>query len=235
MTKRKQKVDLSQSKKGSTVPPLSPKSPPAAARITTALIANSLGVHARTVEGWVSKGCPKTTLDEVIQWRAGNMRADRQPMDQRAAAPGGEAPGHTLQEKRLLADTAKIEAEVSLKNLRLQERMQNLVSRSAVLREVSELVVRVKERILAAPDEFETRFPAEVRAQCKADFEEFVRQLLWELSTWEILGESTDDLVIAAAESIKAQRERDAARVLPAAKPDEESDEQPPEPVERPA
>jgi hypothetical protein len=175
-------------------------------------IAKRLSVDRRTVTDWIkTKGCPTTSLDAVIQWRASNLRPKRHSIRQRPHSGGDGSDGVSLQDLRLMADTAKIEVEVQLKNLRLQERMQNLVSKTAVLREVAELVVRVKERILAAPDEFETRFPAEVRSQCKSDFDEFVRQLMRELSQWEILSTTTDDIVVTAAADIVARRRADAA------------------------
>jgi hypothetical protein len=199
MAKSKRKVDRS---------PRGKKS----ASVSATEIARRLAVDRRTVTDWIkTKGCPTSSLDAVIQWRATNLRAERQPVHRRPVACGDSSGGTSLRDRRLLADIEKIEAEVRLKNLRFQERTQNLVSKVAVLREVAEMVVRLKERILAAPDEFETRFPVEVRAQCKADFEEFVRQLLWELSQWEILGTTTDDMVVAAAAVIVARRRGNAA------------------------
>jgi hypothetical protein len=90
--------------------------------------------------------------------------------------------------------------------LRNRERRQTLIDRKDVEREVSALLIRIKERLLVVPDEFETRFPLEVRQQCKADLTEFMRQLLLEMSRWKIMDESTDDLLIAAAARLLAER-----------------------------
>lgn len=176
------------------------KKPP----LTAATIAKHFNVNRSTVSGWIHKGCPTTTLKAVAEWRAAHLRSERQPVDQR----GGEGgPGRlTLNDRRVKADTRKILSDVALRELRLAEKRGDLVSRKEANRELAEYFVRVKERLLAAPDEFETRFPAEVRIQCKADFKEFIRQLLLELSRWQLLGKSAEDIILAAAAAIQLAR-----------------------------
>lgn len=47
---------------------------------------------------------------------------------------------------------------------------------------VAGILSRIRERILAIPDEFETRLPLEVRAHVKADLEDYIRLVLKEAS-----------------------------------------------------
>jgi phage terminase Nu1 subunit (DNA packaging protein) len=130
----------------------------------------------------------------------------------KGAPPNGPIDAElTLAQKRVMADTRKIEAEVQYKEMRNAERRGDMISLTAVQREGAELVARIKERLLAAPDEFENRFPSEVRAQCKADFSEFIRQLLLEVSRWTIGGETVDDIILAVARRIEAERARHQA------------------------
>jgi len=162
-------------------------------------------VNRRTVGDWMTKGLPMSIAAGIEYWRSTALAQNRTPMDSRPTSEGGDG-APTMQQKRLTADTQKILEDVRLKQLRYQERIGELVQREEVVREVAEFAVRIKERLLAAPDEFETRFPAEVRQQCKADFTEFVRQLLLELSTWRIQGTACDDIVVQAAEKIVESR-----------------------------
>ena len=101
--------------------------------------------------------------------------------------------------------------------MRIAEKKQDLVSLKDTQRELSELLIRIKERLLAAPDEFQTRFPEPVRAQCKADFDEFIRHVLLEISRWKLGGHDMDDMIIATAERIRRDRGRIAP--VPACRP----------------
>lgn len=182
--------------------------------------ARTLGVNRVTLYDWFARGCPRGTVEEIAAWRQANVRNDRLEHDKRAEMgealaqvvaptdPGSLAPKKrakkalSLSEKRLKADTEKIRAEVAYKLMRNAEKRKNLVSLAEVQLEAAELAIRIKERLLAAPDEMETRFPAETRAGNKADFEEFIRQLLLEISGWKILGEPMHARIKAAAESL---------------------------------
>lgn len=193
--------------------------------LTTTEAARQLGVNRVTMYDWFSKGCPRGPLDAIAAWRLANVRSDRLEHESRQetvqameeiAEPSPEAPkkapkaakrSFTLSERRLKADTAKIRAEVAYKLMRNREKRKDLVSLTDVQREAAELAIRVKERLLACPDEMETRFPAETRAANKADFEEFIRQLLLEMSGWRIVGETLDDRIVDAGKAIETKRE----------------------------
>ena len=180
-----------------------------AAPLTAAKVAKHFGVHRCTVSDWFQRGCPRTSIKAIAQWKAASLRTERQPLDQRDGNGQAGDPGDqrqlTLQELRLTADTRKINSDVELRRLRIAEKQKDLVSLSDAQRELSELLIRIKERLLAAPDEFETRFPLEVRAQCKADFQEFTRQLLLEISRWKLGAAEEEEIILAAAEVIKAR------------------------------
>jgi phage terminase Nu1 subunit (DNA packaging protein) len=173
--------------------------------LTQAKIANHFRVHTRTVATWIGRGCPQTSIKAVSKWRRENMRTERQPPGQRGDGPS------TLTEERLKADTLKIMADVDLRELRLAEKRGDLVSHTEAKHELAKLLIRIKERLLAAPDEFQTRFPGPERLQCKADFDQFIRQLLLEISRWDILGAGADDMIVAEAVRIIADRSKAAA------------------------
>lgn len=182
--------------------------------LAAAVIATHLNISPGTVYGWFSRGCPRTTLAEVEAWRAANIRQEHARPGKRIPDPksGAAQPdvALTITQKRMLADTRKINADVVYKRLRNAEKRKDMVSLIAVEREVAELVVRIKERLLAAPSEFENSFPAEVRAQCKADFEEHIRLVLLEMSRWTIAGETCENMIVTMAERITTERARRA-------------------------
>lgn len=160
-----------------------------------------------------------TSFAEVAAWRTANLRADRMVPDRRGEPAAAAAPkGPTLTEIRMQADTEKINVDVELKKLQLAMKRGDLVSREEIRRNEAELLSRIKERLLAFPEEFETRFPAEVRAQCKEDFEQAIRHLLVEMSRWQLLDKDTaDDIIVLVAEKILAARARTAAAETAAA------------------
>jgi phage terminase Nu1 subunit (DNA packaging protein) len=196
-------------------PKKKPKQKPHAAALSVRAIAKQLNVVPGTVYDWIARGCPRTTLAAVEAWRAANIRQEHARHDKRTADPktGDAQPdvALTLTQKRMVADTRKINADVVYKRLRNAEKRKDMVSLAAVEREAAELVVRIKERLLAAPSEFENSFPAEVRAQCKADFEEHIRLLLLEMANWKIAGQTCDDMIAAAAERIVRERRNGGA------------------------
>lgn len=181
-----------------------------ATNISAALVARELGVDRRTVHDWFNSGCPRTSIDDVKAWRANNKRTEHTPLDRREIpGPDGTAEGGeprkrklTLSERRMMADTRKIIEEVEFKQFRNLEKRKELVSRTQAEREIAQIVVLVKQRLLAAPDEFETRFPADIRSALKADFQEFIRQLLLELSRQTAIDKSLDEIIVAEAERI---------------------------------
>lgn len=105
----------------------------------------------------------------------------------------------------------KNEAEAEIKEADARTRQQNLalqegrlVDRESAVREVAALVVRIKQRLLAAPTEMEMDFPRQTRKQNKADFEMFVRGLLLEMSGWEMLDyDTTNELICVASDVIR--------------------------------
>ena len=177
--------------------------------LTAAAIGRNFGVSKSTVCTWIHKGCPQTTIDAVSKWRAANINAEKIPFASRknyGTADSGEPREPSISERRTLADTRKINSDVELRQLRLREKLGDLVSHKEIERELAEWAIRIKERLIASPSEFFTRWPLEVRDQTNADFIEWIRQLLLEMSRWKVLGVSMDDHIIAAGDRLKAER-----------------------------
>lgn len=182
-------------------------------KLTHAQIAKKLGVNRRTLSEWFERGCPREPIEAIAAWRVKHLRPERMDPAHResanAAAVAPSAPEGrkrpSLIEQQTKANIRKINADVDFRRLKVAEIRKDLVSRSSVQREVAALCVRVKERLLAAPEEFQNSFPAETRIQNKIDFEDFVRHLLMELASWKVGGVTTDEMIIAAAQDIQVR------------------------------
>jgi hypothetical protein len=175
----------------------------AGGKLTQALIAKHFKVHERTVHAWMQRGCPATSLEAIAVWRGNNLQrppTDR-PFTDRTAAPsdGGVNGEGSLSSQKLKVDILRGKIDARSRLLRHRERKGELVERRVAEREIAEVLLRVKERLIVCPDEFETSFPAETRPQNKADFEEYVRQLLMEIGRYKLLGKSADEMLIDAA------------------------------------
>lgn len=104
-------------------------------------LAARLKVSTKTVASWVQKGCPYTrterggyvfSVKEVQQWHAANL----------------SAPTNTLSEARRRKETAM----AKLRELELQRRTGELVSRAAVETRVFVLVWQVRDLLQNIPD-----------------------------------------------------------------------------------
>jgi len=135
----------------------------------------------RTVATYVSQGMPKGKagydVEKCREWIAANVRDNK---EQKA-------------EKRIRSDSSenweavKLEFDAKRAALKFEKESGSLVSREDVEHEFSEFCLRLKDRMLQAPEEFEMRFPAETRLENKREFENFINILLREVSQWELL------------------------------------------------
>lgn len=147
---------------------------------TRAECANHFGIRERQVSEWQLRegfpGKPATPgyrdgyypVKRIEAWRAqhfGPRASDTTPLSEAL-----------LRIKR---------AEAEAKELRNLERRGKLLERDDVLQSANELVLRLKSRLDALPEEFEQLIPREHRAALKAEMVEWVRQRQLELAAWE--------------------------------------------------
>ena len=182
-------------------------------RLTAAVIATHFEVTPYTVRGWFARGCPWNTFKAIATWRANNIRSEHASPDKRpGGGPNGKGPHQpTLAEKRLASDIRRIDADIRHKELRNEKEAGDLISLATAMREGAELVARLVDRLGSFPDEMENCFPSETRAMNKSDFAEKIRMLRLEISRWDLLGTAADDIILAVAKRIEAERARDQA------------------------
>ena len=110
-------------------------------------------------------------LDEIVRWRLdGDDESD--PADE------------SLEIEKLRAEIAKLKADTSGKELKNESVRGRLIDRADAEQSQGELCAMIRTRLESLPDEFEMRFPAETRAENKADFADEVRRVLKEMSEW---------------------------------------------------
>lgn len=189
--------------------------------MSAANLAKAVGVNRRTAHEWFQEGCPRHLMEAigwVLKHKRGDKLANRNGPLSGLLSPGGglDADGEaqaSLQRQMHAEKLRGQQIDNEQSALALAEKKRDLVSRKLVKRDVATIFVRIKERLLVAPDRFEPRFPAEVRVECKQDFEDFCRKLLMELRTMPVGGEDVEDLILAAADEIRGGR-RVAAEAL---------------------
>lgn len=143
---------------------------------TQAELATALGVKVRAVRENLAAGMPRETdgtycYEDCLNWRLQNVHT-------RVGGIGGERPPMSDLERE------KLEEEIRYKRLKNDQTEGLLVDRQAAEQEINAMLVRLKTRLEAAPDEMEMRFPAETRADNKAEFQNYVHNLLKEISSW---------------------------------------------------
>ncbi len=177
-------------------------------------MAVALGFNRRTVHEWLREGCPRNVMGAlawVLKNKRGDKLANRNGPLSGLLSPGGgldpDAEAQVSLTRQMHAEKLRgQQIDNEQEALALAEKRRDLVSRKLVKRDVATIFVRIKERLLVIPDRFEPRFPAEVRVECKQDFQEFCRLVLIEMRSMPVGGQDVEELVLAAADEIRIER-----------------------------
>lgn len=145
-------------------------------------IAADLGVSRQTVQEWFRRGCPRDSAEAVKEWRDKNIQA------RKGGPQAGEVAGGSLQERKTLAEIAKIDEEVRRKRLQNDELEGELVYREAVELDAAEMTGMIRARLESIPQELESEWPAEFRALITERLQDRVRLILTEMSHWKLGG-----------------------------------------------
>ncbi len=136
-------------------------------------LAIALGCDERTIRRYVAKGMPhgdnSYDIEKCREWTSNNV-LQRVVVD----------PTGTLAEQFLKAKIAKEWEQAKRDALKNEIAEGSLWDVEDVKQWVAGILSRVRERLLAIPDEFETRLPLEVRADVKNDLENYITLVLKE-------------------------------------------------------
>jgi hypothetical protein len=122
--------------------------------------------------------------------------------------PSGDPRAQTKNGKSVAASKARKAFEEARRlKFRNDREEGRLVYRHEPMQNVAAIVLRAKLRLEQMPDEMEMRFPPQTRAENKADFENYITQVLKELSTMPVIADvSVEDAILEAAETIRRRR-----------------------------
>jgi transcriptional regulator with XRE-family HTH domain len=147
------------------------KAPRKARNLTIQQMADGIGVGTTTIEKYVKRGCPRTSIDDVIRWRKENIKAVAESADK-----------SEVMLERQRAELAKTLEQAREKQIANDIREGLLLSRSDVEREWSLLLGRLRNKMQGFGLQCANVVPAELKAPVKALIDEQARICLKELA-----------------------------------------------------
>lgn len=144
---------------------------------TIAELAREVGISQSNLSLYFSRGCPRTSADEIREWRDKNVRG-------RADISDTGAPTN-LAEAKLALMLKQCDRESALAeryNLENANRRGELVERREVEQHLAVAFGRLRDRLSGIGTEIANAMPAELKASCKRIADDTVRVSLKELA-----------------------------------------------------
>lgn len=141
---------------------------------TIAQFAEAFGVSKTTVNVYVKRGMPKTSIDAAIEWRANNIKA--------TPGPEPDVDVAEIKEKLLqaeLRDKTESARTRKIKNDILEEK---LIEKIEVERDTAVAISRLTNKLNALGTRCANLCPADLKAVIKEAVEDTVRLVLRELA-----------------------------------------------------
>ena len=132
-------------------------------------VAEVFGVSREAVKNWRSGPDPMPgrakawPIYEIVRWRFAKMTAPKESADERE-----------------LLELRKLNAEVESKELALQQKAAALVDRQAAIATITEMFNRVRQRLLAAPEELASALPQSLRSDFVVELKHKINLILKE-------------------------------------------------------
>jgi hypothetical protein len=143
--------------------------------LTVAEKCAACGVTEKTLRNWWALGCPKDAdVEETLAWRDAKYG--------KREKPSGVASDDDWRERKVRAETIKIESEGRLKELEEGVRRGELVNRDAVARWLSSAVTEIRQQLESLPAVIVSEVPGDSRLVVNDVATEQVRLLLLRLS-----------------------------------------------------
>lgn len=175
--------------------------------MTRVELAKLAGVTRKTINDWAHDGAPINQAlglpeDEalllLLQWRESHKRP----------RPDANDDDGSLQSALLRAQVRRATADARAKEIANDRALSNLVERDEAERDIACVVCVARGRIEAIADECQGEFSGDTRVRVREFVDHKCRLALTELSstTLESLGKSIDQIVLDAADAIRAKR-----------------------------
>ena len=137
--------------------------------MTIPALASGVGVSTTTIEKYIKRGCPRTSIEAVNEWRSHNIKAVTEDADPSEISM--ELKRAELAERKENARTRQ------LKNDELEER---LIRKEDVERDLSIATTRLKNRLRSLAMRCANLCPAELKVPIKEGVEDTVEICLRE-------------------------------------------------------
>jgi phage terminase Nu1 subunit (DNA packaging protein) len=157
--KRAAKRRLPPAKKTKVAAPV--EQPPS---LTLKQLAAGSGVSERTLNTWIARGCPRTSVEAVRVWQQENVLPRKGGPRKNRDAPGDGSP-YSLQQRLNLAKAD--DAEESARTRRLKRRLlqRKLMMIDEAVREAGEIFTEVRAIIESIPDAVAKECPQQLRTR----------------------------------------------------------------------
>ena len=139
--------------------------------LTIKAIADGIGVSTVTIDKYVKRGCPRTSIEAVHKWRSENIRAAAEDAD--VSEIGIELKRAEMAERWENARTRQWKNDVA---------MSRLIRKEDVERDLSITISRLVNRLNSFGLKCANLCPSELKAPVKEAIEDTVRIALKELS-----------------------------------------------------
>lgn len=136
-------------------------------------MAERFGVTAQTISKWLS-------LDEFPGGVSGPWPISE--VEAWVEARGRKSQGFADKDE---AQLAKLAEDIRFRRLKNDVMERRLVDRSEFLGAVSRLVIRIKDRLQAIPEELCLELPTDLRDDIRAQWQSRIELILTEMSRWE--------------------------------------------------
>lgn len=146
--------------------------------MTISALANGTGLSISTIERYLRRGCPKTSVEAVMKWRSENISAIAEDAE----------PSELMQELKR-AEIAETNESARAKRLKNDILERKLIPRDEVSRDLSIALARTVNRLQSIPTEVAVLCPDDLKVPVKAKVEQAIRVALKELK------DSMEDMV----------------------------------------
>lgn len=121
-------------------------------------------VSTRTINEWIGRGCPRTSVAAALAWQAEHV-LPRKGGPRKASDAPGDRRQRSLQERTLRATARKAEQDARYRKITADHAAAKLVERDQVVREAAELFTEIRSILDSIPDAAAKEVPQQFRTR----------------------------------------------------------------------
>lgn len=160
--------------------------------LTIKALAAGCKVSTRTINEWLARGCPRTSIAEALDWQADHVQP-RKGGPRTRREPSGDRRQRSLQERTLRANARKAEQDARYRKIKADRAAKKSLDRDQVVREAAELFTEMRAIIDSIPDAAAKEVPQQFRARVYEAERAKVDAALKKLVGLHLVGSADDD------------------------------------------